>query len=210
MPPPLVAARAKAPARWLSWGLLGLIALAMAGQTVRSVAAHRLALTDPAAALVWSPGDGEAGAMLASRSLAIALKTGDSVAKARALEDADRDARRVIRLEPLRAELVRDLGLVADARRQPARADALMSQAALFGWRDVATQAWILQQQLAQRNLAGAMTRIDAILRTEPDLQTSCCPWSPASLANRADFLQSPRPSPPCRRGASSPWAGCL
>ena len=150
-------------ARWLLIGLMGLLGLVASWDIVCRAAAHYFARNDPAAALAWSPGDPEALAMLSDDRL-VGRGTAKNLASAEIL------ARQALAAAPLQAGALRNLGLVADARGQTGKASEVMDRARRRGFRDIATQAWLLQRALGRSEFDDAFLRLDAILRTKPDL----------------------------------------
>ena len=165
--------------------------------TTRAVA-HRFAQSDPSIALSWSSADPEALTRLSDQHLA-----GQGAAKN--LAAAETLARRAIVVAPLQAEALRNLGLIADARRDHARAQAILIRAGYRGYRDVGTDAWLLQHALAGGALQEAFLRFDAILRTEPELADRLFPalaavaGIPLTVGPLSKRLQS---NPPWRTAA--------
>jgi hypothetical protein len=180
-------------------------ALLIAAETVRRTMAHRYEERDPALALAWDPSDAAARENLANRRLAAAMAAGSPAARSAALTQAQVAARRVLETGPLHWAALRDLGLAADLSGDKARASAIMTRAALRGHRDVATQGWWLERSLATGDAPGAVSRLDAILRSEPDLEPRLFPVMAALLdapAARGMWVQSLVANPPWRRAA--------
>ena len=78
-----------------------------------------------------------------------------------------------------------------------------MTRAALRGRRDVATQSWWLQRSLAAGDAPGAVLRLDALLRSEPELEPRLFPLMTALLsvpAARPAWVRSLVVDPPWRQ----------
>ena len=107
--------------------------------------------------------------------------------------------RRAFEIAPLKSDALRNLGLIADARGRQASAALIMSRAGRRGFRDVPTQAWLLQQAILRRDYGSAFLRVDALLRTQPDLSDRLFPLIGA-LLNEPDAID-----PFSRRLATNP-----
>ncbi len=155
---------------------LVVLMLLLAAETVRRTMSHRYAERDPALALAWDSSDIGAREALANQRLALAMSHAPAPARATALRESELAARRALMDGPLHWSVLRDLGIGADVQGDHRRATAIMSRAALRGRRDVAVQGWWLQQALAASDAAGAVDRIDAMLRSDPTLEPALFP----------------------------------
>lgn len=84
---------------------------------------------------------------------------------ARKPQDAEASARSALAGKPQDAEALRVLGLSAEAQGDDALARQAMTMAARLGWRDSATQLWMLRRALAGRDFESAAQHADALLR---------------------------------------------
>ena len=160
------------PARALGLAVIVGLGVLLATETIRRTAAHRYADSDPALALAFEPADPDARENEATRLTGLVLTAHSSIGAARAEDQATR----LIRAEPMRVSALRDLGLLADASGDRPRAAAIMAQAAARGYRDTATQAWLLRQALTREDLAAALPRLDAVLRVSPEMEPRLFP----------------------------------
>ena len=189
----------------LVMAILVLAALLIAGETVRRTLAHRYEAGDPALALAWDPSDVAARETLANHRLAAAMAMRSPAARAAALGETSVAARRALIAGPLHWAALRDLGIAADLSGDGARATAVMSRAALRGRRDVPTEGWWLRRSLATDDAPGAVARLDAMLRSEPDLEPRVFPVMAALSsvpAARPAWLRSLAAAPPWRQAA--------
>ena len=165
--------------------------------TVRTLAS-RYAQSDPVLALRLSPDDPDALSNLSGQLLV-------GKGRARSLGAAEAAALRAFEIAPLQSEALRNLGLVADARGRQTRAMQIMARASRRGFRDVPTQAWLLQRAILSGEFGPAFLRVDALLRTQPDLGSRLSPLIEA-LLNEPDaiepFARTLATNPPWRRNA--------
>lgn len=169
------------------WALLASIILAcawLAWGTVTRAFAHYHDQTEPRLALQLDAHDPQALTTLADRLLSVQRGPSD-------LDGAEAAARRVLLTAPLQVDALRDLGLVADAGKQRARATAIMERAGLRGFRDVRTQIWLLHRAFADHEPKAALLRMDVLLRTNPEFGERLYPYLAAVLTDKAavDFL---------------------
>ncbi len=172
----MTAAAINRPARAFGLALLVALGVLLATETVRRTVAHRYADSDPTLALAFEPADPDARENEANRLTGRVLATRASPDRPSDITSAKSEATRLIRAEPMRVSALRDLGLLADARGDRVRAAAIMTQAAARGYRDTATQAWLLRQALTREDLAAALPRLDAVLRVSPELEPRLFP----------------------------------
>ena len=173
----------------------------MAGEMVRRTVAHRFEQSDPRLALAWEPADAAAWENLANQSLGVALASKSPQTAAVALEVTRAAARRALADGPLHEAALRDLGIAANTSGDKASARAVMTRAALRGKRDVATYGWWLQQALTSGDAVGAVAHVDALLRSQPDLEPRLLPVIAALVG-----VPAARPELVARLAADPPW----
>ena len=79
-------------------------------------------------------------------------------------------ARRAVANDPVEPGSTSLLGMAYLLNEQPAEAEAAFRVAARFGWREPATQVYWYQAALDSGDLPRAVDRLDALLRTHPQL----------------------------------------
>lgn len=177
------------------------------GETIRRTVAHRYQQIDPRVALTWEPSNVAARENLANQVLGRAFKTRSASERVVLIHTAALEGRRVLVEGPLHWAALRDVGFVADAERRPAAAAVIMARAGLRGRRDVATWSWFLQQDLRGARFDSAVVDLDALLRSEPDLEPRLLPviaallTQPTAASVWADHLFSGSSG-----GAQPPW----
>jgi len=149
---------------------------ALAWQIAARALAHAYAETDPGLALSLKADNPQAQLNVANRL--VTSKPGSSNPGA-----AEKATRRLMTTAPLQSGALRDLGIVADANGQEGRAQAIMGRAGARGFRDNRVQVWLFQQALSRHDSGETFLRMDAVLRTNPDLDARMFPWL-ASLLN--------------------------
>jgi hypothetical protein len=127
--------------------------------------------------LSLAAGHGDYEADLSAADYASTSAAAATMAATQRLQDGDPTGARVfakeaLSVEPLSAEAVRSLGFAEQALGHWQQANAILSQSAALGWRDVATQLWLAQAYLQQGDYPHAAERLDAALRVEPDDKT--------------------------------------
>jgi len=169
-----------------------LLGCLLAWQIGTRAIANRYAESDPGVALRLSADDPDALSTLSSQLLV-------GKGRPRSINASEAAARRVIEIAPLKSEALRNLGLITDARGREASAAVIMSRAGKRGFRDVPTQAWLLQHAILNLDFGQAFLRVDALLRTQPDLGARLFPLIGA-LLNEPDAIE-----PLARRLATNP-----
>lgn len=142
--------------------VLAVIALAMLAMLWLVVAVGVAGITRfraPAVAMALWPGDSRATAVQASLLITQELRPAD-LARAEAL------ARQSIARDPTFGVAWRVLGFVADARRQRPAAARLMKRSEQLSRRDLATELWLIDYEVARNDVAGALRHFDIALRT--------------------------------------------
>lgn len=138
--------------------IAGVATLAIAGfatcKTIGNVFAERA----PQFALRLDPGNALALANLADRRF--------SAAPARSADVAEPLARRSLRAQGLNPGALRTLGYVAEVRKAPKRATALMEMSIAQSRRDRGAQLWMIEHAVQNDNVAGALRNYDVALRT--------------------------------------------
>jgi hypothetical protein len=130
--------------------------------------ADRAAAEDPARALGWRPD--HAGALLASAVDHLQAESPDT------LDGAERSARAALRGAPLSTPALSVLGLVAEARGQNARAEALIDLAAKRGPRDRASHVWLFERAVAEGRPDRAWFHADVLLRADEEIYEELLP----------------------------------
>jgi hypothetical protein len=163
--------------RWIFLAAMVLLGALLAWQVTTRALASRYAGSEPVLALGLSPDDPDALSNLSGQSLV-------GKGRVRSLGAAEAAARRAFAIAPLQSEALRNLGLIADARGRQAHAVQIMARASRRGFRDVPTQAWLLQRAILSGDFGPAFLRVDALLRTQPDLGTRLFPLIGALLSD--------------------------
>ena len=192
----------RAGLRELGLALVSIATVLVAGEMVRRAVAHRFEASDPRLALAWEPSDAAARENLANQTLSHALASKAVATRAAALRETERAARRALSDGPLHWAALRDLGIAADTAGDKAAARSVMIRASLRGHRDIPTQGWWLQQALTAGDAVGAVPRIDALLRSQPDLEPRLLPIVAALTgvpAARAALAATLAENPPWR-----------
>jgi hypothetical protein len=117
------------------------------------------ATANPKRALAWSPADAAAQGLLAASMLEVA-------ATASQRTEIRRLAVAALRRDPTIVSAARTLGLLSALEGERNRAVRLLAYAQTLSRRDVPTQLWFIQQNVATNNLAGALEHFDIALRT--------------------------------------------
>lgn len=139
-----------------------LVAALLGWRILTVTVARSLANAGPAASLSWKSDQAEALVALASKDLKTPGPAATATARARALAALTR--------EPLVPYGIEILGQAAIKDGQDAAADALMRQAAMVSKRDLAAEIWIFTHDVTARDLSGAATALDAIMRGHPEI----------------------------------------
>lgn len=175
-----LAALATVALGWAGWRAL---ALGMAGYDAASA---------PAEALDWRPGFAEAE--LNRAEAAFFGKT--------APLGQDQAVRAAIRLAPLDGRGYRLLGREAELRGDLAAATRLYGIAASRAPRDLPSQAWLAERELAHGEFAPALARFDQMMRVQPEIGLKLTPLLLAVAAHapaQADFARLLARQPPWR-----------
>lgn len=141
--------------------------------------ARWLVLTALALSLVWlllmrgyadylaRPAPDRALALNAGQPVALVLKAEQALAETR-LDEAETLAIRALSRQPFEGTALRILGAVAEQRGDRSRAMALMRLAVATTPRESAAQFWLAINALIDKDLDGALQRLDRLLRFEP------------------------------------------
>jgi len=178
-----------------------ILAIALAGEMLRRTVAHRLEQSDPRLALAWEPSDAAARENLANQLLAAVLATKHPATAEVALLTIRAVATRALADGPLHEAALRDFGIAAYTSGDKATARAIMTRASLRGKRDIAAGGWWLQQALESGDVVGAVTRVDALLRSQPDLEPRLFPVIAALVG-----VPAARSAWATRLAANPPW----
>ena len=103
-----------------------------------------------------------------STSLGSAIAAGEQRLQNNDPDGAAVLAKQALEISPISLEALRTLGLAEQERGRMDSAVAIFSQAAALGWRDVPSQLWLAQANMASGNNDEAARRLDAALRTSP------------------------------------------
>jgi tetratricopeptide (TPR) repeat protein len=149
--------------------LIGVLAIAIwaAWRIVADTAAQNLAASDPAAALSWRARESTALDQRATQEL---LRPDADFAS------AVEWARQALRSNPLDAQAVMLLGLIAEREGHVAKADALMQIAGSRTWRDWTIQSWLFNSDVRRGDYVSAIPHLNAILRADPSLRPQLFP----------------------------------
>lgn len=167
----------------------------IAGHIIADTTAQRLAATDPAEALRWSPNNSRALDQLAQ--LELRKKDGDFNA-------AKEWARRSLKSNPLDDQALFLLGTAAEKMDDTNRAERLIRAAGTRSWRNLAVQFWLFQHDVTRKDYSAGLAHADAMLRVEPKLLAPLFPTlaafttDPQALVALAKFLEK---DTPWRRG---------
>jgi tetratricopeptide (TPR) repeat protein len=156
-------------------GLKGLSGLAVAlvamlwigWRIVADTAAQGLASSNPDAALSWVAHEPAALDQLAQQELPD--PDGD-------LDAARGWAQQALRSDPLDAQALTLLGLIAERKGDHQKADVLMRIAGARTWRDEATQAWLYNRNVRRGDYVHALPHIDAMIRVDPESESRLFP----------------------------------
>ena len=141
--------------------------------------ARRLVLPALALSLIWlllmrgyadylaRPAPDRALALNPGQPVALVLKAEQALAESR-LDEAETLAVRALSRQPFEGTALRILGAVAEQRGDRSRAMAFMRLAVATTPRESAAQFWLAINALIDKDLDGAMQRLDRLLRFEP------------------------------------------
>jgi hypothetical protein len=133
---------------WIGWIILA------------DTAADNAAMSDPQRALRWMPSEAIALDELADREI---KKPDGNLKVARNL------AERALQSDPIDARALFLLGWIAEKKGAPTRADALMVLSGARTWRDIGTQAWLVNRDIQHGQFEQALAHVDALVRIHPD-----------------------------------------
>ena len=154
----------------ISWGVLA--------ATIDRVFANRA----PALALQWNPASADANARLGDTL----LQGGDIKANAaRIAALADRSIRR----QPINPVAARLLGLVAAARGDEGRATGLVHYAEAMSRRDLPTQLWLIETNVARGDVDAALRHYNRALKTSVSGRTLLFPILAQAANDRAIWV---------------------
>src|SRR5262249_5035110 len=140
-----------------------LLALIWVGwRIVAQTAAQSLAKSHPDGALTWVTDQPTALNELVQRELV--NPDGD-------LDSAREWAQRALRANPLNAQALTLLGLIAERKNDHKRAETLMRISAARTWADPQTDAWLFNHEIRHGNYAHALPYADAMLRIDFESQ---------------------------------------
>jgi len=162
---------------YLRLGITLLVGL-MLGWTVVATTMDRVfARKVPSLALWWNPDSADANAYYAE-SL---LRTADL---RHVMTRVASHANRSIRRQPVNAAAARLLGLAADAGRDNHRAERLMAYAEAMSRRDLPTQLWLIEANIAHDDVPTVLRHYDRAMRTSVSGRTVLFPILIAAAAN--------------------------
>jgi len=172
---------------------IGVFFLYLGWNIVADTRAFRLALSEPELAIEWNKREALALDLLAERDLA----SPDGK-----LDDARGWAERALVANPLDARAISLLGQIAEKNGDHERADRLMRLAGDRTWHDNSTQSWLFDRHVRRGEFSQALPHIDAVLRSNLDLQNQLFPVvasftvKPPAFSALTEFLET---SPPWR-----------
>jgi len=146
------------------WGLIAIavILVAIAWRIVSETAAYSAAVANADLGLPWSAGEAAVFDQDAKREL---IKTNSDLRRVASL------ARQALESTPIDARALTLLGLVAERQGERDRAERLMQVAGSRTKRDGIAQVWLFANDLRRGELEQGLPRIDAVIRTTPELQ---------------------------------------
>ena len=184
--------REKLSGRGLSVAAFGGLAFLYLGwNIVADTRAFRLALSEPELAIEWNASESLALELLAERNLA---------SPEGRLDDARVWAERALVANPLDSRAISVLGQIAEKKGDHERADRMMRLAGERTWRDNSTQSWLFDRHVRRGEFSDALPHIDAVLRTNLDLQSQLLPVlasftvKPPAFKALTDFLETAPP----------------
>lgn len=136
---------------------------------------------------------------LAQARMADALIVADP--QLRNFEEPARHARAALAMNPTLAPAARILGLEAFMHGDERRGTRLLQYAAEMSRRDVPTQLWLLEKEVAANNVRGALDHFRIILRVSPASQDTLFPVLTSAL-DHPDLV-----GPIAQRAQGEPWA---
>lgn len=147
----------------------------------------------PAWALKLAPYDAQALANTAFAELTVD-RSPPTLARAEAM------SKRALTREPVNVAALRTLGLVATMRGDIPAAKARFTLVERLSRRDLATQLWWIEYEVARNSVTGALTYFDEALRTSPQSANLLMPVlvkaaQEAPIASALRTLLAPRPS---------------
>jgi hypothetical protein len=142
---------------------IGLMAVAAAGAAwlTISVAAAQLLRGRPEAALRLAPYDARAKVVLAARALGDGRIRPD-------FQTTQRFAREALQRDPTVVAAWRMLGLVESGRQNLPEARRMFHISERFSRRDLPTQLWLIEENVARNDVEAAVRHYDIALRTAP------------------------------------------
>jgi tetratricopeptide (TPR) repeat protein len=156
----------------------GMIVLGWLGYAIISnTAADTLAETEPEAALQWRPDSSVALVTLGENRLGATSPTDAELAEIAAL------GRRALAADPLAPRAIRLIGLTAYVKGDDAAADSIVRRAAARSYRDFGAWLWLFNQSMRRGDYREALTALDPLLRTHPELSDALFP-SLVAIAN--------------------------
>jgi len=143
------------------WRLSSLVCVLLASiwvgwRIIAQTAALNLATYDPNRALSWVADEPAALDLLAARELT--KPEGN-------LDSAREWAKNALRSNPLDAQALTLLGLIAERKGDQQSADALMRLSGARTWRDRVSQTWLFNRKVRRGQYSDALPHVDAILR---------------------------------------------
>jgi hypothetical protein len=156
--------------------------LALAVLSASAALGNALARRAPVEAAAIPPHNGFASAAAASALVARVAQGRESLAGVAIPVEVERLSQRALLAEPTAVQAVRNLGLYRAARGDTARARSLMRLAERLSRRDTVANMWLAEDALQRGELAPALVRIDAVLRTDAAAKAVVLPRLAAML----------------------------
>lgn len=161
----------------IALALACIVALWVAWKIVADTAAQNLADINPELALDWRATQRQALAQLAQQK----VKDSD-------FADARDLALQSLLANPLDAQALSLLGIVAEREGDAAKAETLMRLAAVRTRRDATTQAWLFNLDVRHHEYASALAHMDALLNAYEGLWSQFLPILAAFTADPQSF----------------------
>lgn len=142
-------------------GMAGVVVVAagLLWLVLSTTIAQVIASRQPGTALAWNDANADAQAESAWKTLQDQPRRPD-IARARML------ALGALRRDPGNVVAIRTMGFAFAAERQPAKAQRMFRYSESLSRRDVPTQLWMIESEVLENDIAGALSHYDRALRT--------------------------------------------
>ena len=169
--------------RIASWIVVPIVAAALFWLTLSATTAQVLGKRQGPIARSWQQSNSDALAASAWELLQVRDRRPD-LGEARALALA------ALRREPGNVVAIRTLGVVSAAQRQTERANRLFLYSEWLSRRDLPTQLWMIEKEVAENDIQGALVHYDRALKTSTAAREILIPVLVRASAERAVALE--------------------